>query len=58
MEIYGSAVSDKLDKDRDILKRRYYRQVNKPTDTGSLHLCTVMHPAQSYTLKAGFLDTG
>ncbi|XP_064786656.1 CTD nuclear envelope phosphatase 1A-like isoform X1 [Oncorhynchus masou masou] len=26
MEIYGSAVSDKLDKDRDILKRRYYRQ--------------------------------
>uniref|UniRef100_A0A3P8X9W4 protein-serine/threonine phosphatase n=1 Tax=Esox lucius TaxID=8010 RepID=A0A3P8X9W4_ESOLU len=26
MEIYGSAVSDKLDRDRDILKRRYYRQ--------------------------------
>ncbi|XP_042610256.1 CTD nuclear envelope phosphatase 1A-like isoform X2 [Cyprinus carpio] len=26
MEIYGSAVADKLDNNRDILKRRYYRQ--------------------------------
>lgn len=27
MEIYGSAVADKLDNNRNILKRRYYRQV-------------------------------
>lgn len=27
MEIYGSAVADKLDNNRSILKRRYYRQV-------------------------------
>ncbi|MGH0186851.1 UNVERIFIED_CONTAM: hypothetical protein FKN15_028485 [Acipenser sinensis] len=27
MEIYGSAVADKLDNNREILKRRYYRQV-------------------------------
>lgn len=27
MEIYGSAVADKLDNSRSILKRRYYRQV-------------------------------
>ncbi len=27
MEIYGSAVADKLDNNRDILIRRYYRQV-------------------------------
>uniref|UniRef100_A0A8C0IWA5 Mitochondrial import inner membrane translocase subunit TIM50 n=1 Tax=Chelonoidis abingdonii TaxID=106734 RepID=A0A8C0IWA5_CHEAB len=26
MEIYGSAVADKLDNNRSILKRRYYRQ--------------------------------
>uniref|UniRef100_A0A4W3H2Z4 Mitochondrial import inner membrane translocase subunit TIM50 n=1 Tax=Callorhinchus milii TaxID=7868 RepID=A0A4W3H2Z4_CALMI len=26
MEIYGSAVADKLDNNRGILKRRYYRQ--------------------------------
>uniref|UniRef100_A0A3Q1FVZ8 CTD nuclear envelope phosphatase 1 n=1 Tax=Acanthochromis polyacanthus TaxID=80966 RepID=A0A3Q1FVZ8_9TELE len=26
MEIYGSAVADKLDNNRNILKRRYYRQ--------------------------------
>ncbi|XP_041093421.1 CTD nuclear envelope phosphatase 1A isoform X1 [Polyodon spathula] len=26
MEIYGSAVADKLDNNREILKRRYYRQ--------------------------------
>lgn len=30
MEIYGSAVADKLDNNRGILKRRFYRQV-KPT---------------------------
>lgn len=28
MEIYGSAVADKLDNNRSILKRRYYRQVS------------------------------
>lgn len=28
MEIYGSAVADKLDNSRSILKRRYYRQVS------------------------------
>lgn len=27
MEIYGSAVADKLDNNRNILRRRYYRQV-------------------------------
>lgn len=27
MEIYGSAVADKLDNNKGILKRRYYRQV-------------------------------
>lgn len=27
MEIYGSAVADKLDNNRNVLKRRYYRQV-------------------------------
>ena len=26
MEIYGTAVADKLDKERGILRRRYYRQ--------------------------------
>ncbi|XP_026549832.1 CTD nuclear envelope phosphatase 1-like, partial [Notechis scutatus] len=26
MEIYGSAVADKLDNNRSILRRRYYRQ--------------------------------
>ncbi len=26
MEIYGQAVADKLDDNRDILKRRYFRQ--------------------------------
>lgn len=26
MEIYGAAVADKLDNDRNILRRRYYRQ--------------------------------
>lgn len=30
MEIYGSAVADKLDNNRDILIRRYYRQVKTP----------------------------
>jgi len=34
MEIYGSAVCDRLDKSRGILKRRYYRQHCK-VDTGS-----------------------
>lgn len=34
MEIYGSAVADKLDNNRDILKRRYYRQVK----THCLHI--------------------
>ena len=28
MEIYGAAVADKLDNNRGILKRRYYRQVS------------------------------
>lgn len=27
MEIYGSAVADKLDNNKGILRRRYYRQV-------------------------------
>lgn len=36
MEIYGSAVADKLDNNRDILKRRYYRQVK----TYCLHICS------------------
>ena len=27
MEIYGAAVAEKLDRNRGILKRRYYRQV-------------------------------
>lgn len=27
MEVYGSAVADKLDRNKGILKRRYYRQV-------------------------------
>lgn len=27
MEIYGAAVADKLDNNRNILRRRYYRQV-------------------------------
>ena len=27
MEIYGAAVADKLDNNRGILSRRYYRQV-------------------------------
>ncbi len=27
MEIYGAAVADKLDNERKMLKRRYYRQV-------------------------------
>ena len=26
MEIYGTAVADKLDRDKGILRRRYYRQ--------------------------------
>lgn len=29
MEIYGAAVADKLDNNRGILRRRYYRQVNQ-----------------------------
>ena len=28
MEIYGAAVADKLDNNKGILARRYYRQVN------------------------------
>jgi len=28
MEIYGAAVAEKLDRNRGILKRRYYRQVS------------------------------
>ncbi len=31
MEIYGSAVADKLDNNKEILKRRYYRQVTAST---------------------------
>jgi len=30
MEIYGAAVAEKLDRNRGILKRRYYRQVDNP----------------------------
>jgi len=30
MEIYGAAVAEKLDRNRGILKRRYYRQVGSP----------------------------
>ena len=43
MEIYGAAVAEKLDRNRGILKRRYYRQVGSnlyffPTvRTNSLH---------------------
>lgn len=33
MEIYGAAVADKLDNNRGILNRRYYRQVG---NTGSV----------------------
>ena len=29
MEIYGAAVADKLDNNKGILKRRYYRQVSQ-----------------------------
>ncbi len=29
MEIYGAAVADKLDNNKGILKRRYYRQVSR-----------------------------
>jgi len=29
MEIYGAAVAEKLDRNRGILKRRYYRQVSQ-----------------------------
>jgi CTD nuclear envelope phosphatase 1 len=28
MEIYGAAVADKLDNNRGILRKRYYRQVS------------------------------
>lgn len=38
MEIYGSAVADKLDNNRGILKRRYYRQV-KPAAPPSTDFC-------------------
>lgn len=31
MEIYGSAVADKLDNNKGFLKRRYYRQVTATT---------------------------
>uniref|UniRef100_A0A674K5T6 Mitochondrial import inner membrane translocase subunit TIM50 n=1 Tax=Terrapene triunguis TaxID=2587831 RepID=A0A674K5T6_9SAUR len=34
MEIYGSAVADKLDNNRSILKRRYYRQVSAGRGVG------------------------
>lgn len=34
MEIYGSAVADKLDNSRSILKRRYYRQVRSQRQVG------------------------
>uniref|UniRef100_G1U255 Mitochondrial import inner membrane translocase subunit TIM50 n=4 Tax=Euarchontoglires TaxID=314146 RepID=G1U255_RABIT len=37
MEIYGSAVADKLDNSRSILKRRYYRQtMPSPSNPGSV----------------------
>jgi len=38
MEIYGSAVADKLDNNKGILKRRYYRQVTTETLYLSLFL--------------------
>lgn len=38
MEIYGSAVADKLDNNKGILKRRYYRQVTTETLYISLFL--------------------
>ena len=34
MEIYGCAVADKLDNNRSILNRRYYRQVGEATGAG------------------------
>lgn len=45
MEIYGSAVADKLDNNRNILKRRYYRQVTlcggfRPIQTSAQALLT------------------
>ena len=35
MEIYGCAVADKLDNNRSILNRRYYRQVGGATGGGA-----------------------
>ncbi len=42
MEIYGSAVADKLDNNKGILKRRYYRQVT--TSTLDLSFCVNILP--------------
>lgn len=41
MEIYGSAVADKLDNNKGILKRRYYRQVTTetPDDSFCINIC-------------------
>jgi len=44
MEIYGSAVADKLDNNRAILKRRYYRQV-KPAALDKLFYNQILRPA-------------
>lgn len=41
MEIYGSAVADKLDNNRNILKRRYYRQVLLDDLRSKLRLCSL-----------------
>lgn len=47
MEIYGSAVADKLDNNRGILKRRYYRQVKEHTLILALCLDESGHPLPS-----------
>jgi len=39
MEIYGAAVAEKLDRNRGILKRRYYRQVGSNFTSLIQYIC-------------------
>ncbi|ETE58308.1 CTD nuclear envelope phosphatase 1, partial [Ophiophagus hannah] len=67
MEIYGSAVADKLDNNRSILRRRYYRQHctlelgSYIKDLSVVHndLCLLFSPADNaIPIKSWFSDPG
>lgn len=55
MEIYGSAVADKLDNNRGVLRRRYYRQV--PSTQEGLHCPPATHNEQAGQKQVSRLKT-